>query len=56
MKKFGYTHLSTGDLLRAEIEGGGERGQKLAQIMEEGNLVPQVGFHADVIAPGSLYN
>lgn len=42
VEKFGYTHLSTGDLLRAEIEGGGERGQKLAKIMEEGNLVPQV--------------
>lgn len=42
VEKFGYTHLSTGDLLRAEIESGGERGQKLAQIMEEGNLVPQV--------------
>lgn len=41
VEKFGYTHLSTGDLLRAEIEGGGERGQKLAKIMEEGNLVPQ---------------
>ncbi|PFX19436.1 Adenylate kinase isoenzyme 5 [Stylophora pistillata] len=41
VEKFGYTHLSTGDLLRAEIEGGGERGQKLAKVMEEGNLVPQ---------------
>lgn len=56
VEKFGYTHLSTGDLLRAEIESGGERGQKLAQIMEEGNLVPQVGDHADATAPGSMYN
>ena len=51
VEKFGYTHLSTGDLLRAEIESGGEMGQKLAQIMEEGNLVPQVGCHGDVAVP-----
>ena len=43
VQKFGYTHLSTGDLLRAEIESGSERGQKLAQIIQEGDLVPQVG-------------
>ena len=42
VEKFGYTHLSTGDLLRAEVESSGERGQKIAQIMEEGKLVPQV--------------
>jgi len=41
VEKFGYTHLSTGDLLRAEVESSGERGQKIAQIMEEGKLVPQ---------------
>ena len=51
VEKFGYTHLSTGDLLRAEIESGGEMGQKLAQIMEEGNLVPQVGCHGDAAVP-----
>lgn len=41
VEKFGYTHLSTGDLLRAEVESGRERGQKVAQLMEEGKLVPQ---------------
>lgn len=51
VEKFGYTHLSTGDLLRAEIESGGEMGQKLAQIMEEGNLVPQVGCRGDAVVP-----
>lgn len=56
VEKFGYTHLSTGDLLRAEIESGGEMGQKLAQIMEEGNLVPQVGCHADPAVPDFTYN
>ena len=44
VEKFGFTHLSTGDLLRAELNKGSERGQMLAKIMEEGKLVPQVGF------------
>lgn len=56
VEKFGYTHLSTGDLLRVEIESGGEKGQKLAQIMEEGNLVPQVGCHSDATTSGSTCN
>ena len=56
VEKFDYTHLSTGDLLRAEIESGGEKGQKLAQIMEEGNLVPQVSCYSDATAPGSMCN
>lgn len=40
--KFSYTHLSTGDLLRAEVDSGSERGQKIAELMAEGKLVPQV--------------
>lgn len=42
VQKFGYTHLSTGDLLRAEVENGSERGRKIAELMEQGQLVPQV--------------
>ncbi|XP_051787554.1 adenylate kinase isoenzyme 5 isoform X1 [Erpetoichthys calabaricus] len=38
--KYGYTHLSTGDLLRAEVSSGSERGKKLSAIMEKGELVP----------------
>lgn len=41
VEKFGYTHLSTGDLLRAEVESGGERGKQIAELMEQGKLVPQ---------------
>ena len=42
VQKFGYTHLSTGDLLRAEVENDSERGRKIAELMEQGQLVPQV--------------
>ncbi|XP_063288650.1 adenylate kinase isoenzyme 1 [Pelobates fuscus] len=38
--KYGYTHLSTGDLLRAEVSSGTERGKTLSAIMEKGELVP----------------
>jgi len=40
VKKYGFTHLSTGDLLRAEVQGGTERGKQLSAIMERGELVP----------------
>jgi adenylate kinase len=40
--KYGYTHLSTGDLLRNEVQSGSERGKKLNDIMERGELVPLV--------------
>ncbi|KAL3872035.1 hypothetical protein ACJMK2_040004 [Sinanodonta woodiana] len=40
VKKYGFTHLSTGDLLRAEVTSGSDRGKKLTEIMEKGDLVP----------------
>lgn len=40
VQKYGYTHLSTGDLLRAEVSSGSDRGKKLSAIMEKGELVP----------------
>jgi len=40
--KFGYTHLSSGDLLRDEVKSGSDRGKKLTEIMEKGELVPLV--------------
>lgn len=38
--KYGYTHLSAGDLLREEVKSGSELGQQCEQIMKEGKLVP----------------
>ncbi|XP_067868366.1 adenylate kinase isoenzyme 1-like isoform X2 [Heterodontus francisci] len=40
VQKYGYTHLSTGDLLRAEVSSGSERGKNFQKIMERGELVP----------------
>jgi len=39
-EKFNLTHLSTGDMLRAEIAAGTELGRKMSAIMAKGELVP----------------
>jgi len=38
--KFGYTHLSSGDLLRSEVMSGSKRGQQLYMLMANGQNVP----------------
>lgn len=38
--KYGFTHLSSGDLLRNEVSSGSARGKELTAIMERGELVP----------------
>merc|ERR1712002_930215 len=38
--KNGYTHFSTGDLLRNEVLSGSPRGLQLYRVMEMGELVP----------------
>jgi adenylate kinase len=40
VKKYGFTHLSSGDLLRDEVASGSPRGEKLNAMMESGELVP----------------
>jgi adenylate kinase len=39
-EKFNLKHLSTGDMLRAEISAGTELGKKMSLIMSKGELVP----------------
>jgi adenylate kinase len=39
-EKFDLTHLSTGDMLRAEIAAGTELGKRMSSIMSKGELVP----------------
>ena len=36
---FGYIHISTGDLLRAEIASGSKLGMEVKNIIDKGNLV-----------------
>ncbi|UJR13441.1 hypothetical protein I4U23_000455 [Adineta vaga] len=40
VQKYGYTHLSTGDLLRETVQSKSERGEQLNALMKEGKLVP----------------
>ncbi len=39
-QKYGVQHLSTGDVLRAEIAKGTELGQQIDALISKGNLVP----------------
>ena len=39
VEEYGLKHLSTGDLLREERKKGGELGDELDKIMNEGGLV-----------------
>jgi len=38
-EKFGLTHISTGDLLRKEIESGSDFGKSIQEITDRGDLV-----------------
>ena len=40
MKNYGLQHLSTGDVLRAEIASGSKLGQEINEIISFGNLIP----------------
>lgn len=39
IKNYHYKHLSTGDMLRAEIEAGSEFGKEISNIMATGSLI-----------------
>ncbi|CDP09366.1 unnamed protein product [Coffea canephora] len=40
VEHYGYTHLSAGDLLRAEIKSGSENGTMIQNMIKEGKIVP----------------
>ena len=40
VERYNYKHLSSGDLLRAEVESGSPRGKILNEMMKQGLLVP----------------
>lgn len=40
--KYGYTHLSSGELLRSEVMSGSNRGGQLYKLMSSGESVPDV--------------
>ncbi|XP_009339866.2 UMP-CMP kinase 3 isoform X1 [Pyrus x bretschneideri] len=40
VEHFGFTHLSAGDLLRAEIKSGSENGTMISDMIKEGKIVP----------------
>merc|ERR1712029_82062 len=42
MTRMGYTHLSSGDLLRNEVLSGSPRGLQIFRLMETGELVPTI--------------
>ena len=40
IEKYGLNHISTGDVLRAEIKNGTELGKTAASYIDKGNLIP----------------
>jgi adenylate kinase len=40
VEKYGFTHISAGDLLRLEVQSGSARGKEIDDIMKRGDLVP----------------
>lgn len=40
IKNFGLTHISTGDLLRSEIQAGTEMGMEAKKYIDQGQLLP----------------
>jgi len=42
VEQYKFTHLSSGDLLRNEVNSGSELAGKIKEVMDKGELVPLV--------------
>jgi len=40
VQEFGFSHISTGDLMRQEVSKGTKEGEKIKKIQKAGGLVP----------------
>lgn len=49
VKKYGFKHISTGDVLRAEIKGGTELGNTAKSYIDKGQLIPD-SLMIDILA------
>lgn len=50
VEKYGFTHLSTGELLRNELSSGSERSKVIRDTMARGALAPAVSA---LLPPGA---
>jgi len=55
IKRYGFQHLSSGDLLRDEVASGSDKGKELNEMMKNGVLVPRAVV-LDLIKQAMLKN
>lgn len=64
IEKYGLTHLSTGDILRSEIQSGSALGKKASELISKGELVPdemvqemvKTVVHKNIQAKGFIFD
>jgi len=55
VKRYGFVHLSSGDLLREEVASGSDKGKELNEMMQKGILVPRAAV-LDLLKTAILRN
>jgi adenylate kinase len=55
VKRYGFQHLSSGDLLRDEVASGSDKGKEISEMMVKGVLVPRAVV-LDLIKQAMLKN